>query len=194
MIDKARRARARRRATRGTSASSRCPAFIGVGVVLFAIWGTMIFFLNKWGQDASDETTREGRPQRWRSSKNLSGPGLIIFAITITAAATQWVMSLEPGWASTMFPVIFAVNQFLTCFAFCVALFLLLVEPAAVQGRDAAEVPARHGHADAGVHPVLVVHLVLPVHAGVDREPAGRDPVLPEAVEPRRAGGTCRRR
>jgi magnesium-transporting ATPase (P-type) len=36
-------------------------------------------------------------------------------------------MSLEPGWASTMFPVIFAVNQFLTCFAFSVACFLFLV-------------------------------------------------------------------
>src|SRR4029077_6938708 len=59
--------------------------------------------------------------------KNLSGPGIIIFALTITAAATQWVMSLEPGWSSTIFPVIFAVNQFLTCFAFCVAMFLLLV-------------------------------------------------------------------
>jgi hypothetical protein len=36
-------------------------------------------------------------------------------------------MSVEPSWASTMFPVIFAVNQFLTAFAFCLALFLLIV-------------------------------------------------------------------
>lgn len=100
-------------------------AFIGVGIVLFAIWGTMIFFLNKWGQEAEDD------PAKVESSLDkcgkLSGPGLIIFAITMTAASTQWVMSLQEGWASTMFPVIFAVNQFLTCFAFCVACFLLLV-------------------------------------------------------------------
>jgi hypothetical protein len=41
-------------------------------------------------------------------------------------AATQWVMSVEPSWSSTMFPVIYAVNQFLTAYAFCLALFLAL--------------------------------------------------------------------
>jgi magnesium-transporting ATPase (P-type) len=35
-------------------------------------------------------------------------------------------MSVEPSWSSTMFPVIYAVNQFLTCFAFCLALFLFI--------------------------------------------------------------------
>ncbi|MCI0702249.1 MAG: hypothetical protein L0241_14290 [Planctomycetia bacterium] len=100
--------------------------FIVVGVVLFGIWGTMIYFLNKWGKEASDATDRTVIDRNLEKLQNISGPGLIVFAITITAAATQWVMSLEPGWASTMFPVIFTINQFLTCFAFCLALFLLL--------------------------------------------------------------------
>lgn len=101
------------------------PGFILVGIVLFVIWGTMIFFLNKWGKEASDSNDPRVVDSKLQSLSNLSGPGLIIFAITVTAASTQWVMSLEPGWASTMFPVIFAVNQFLTCFAFCLSLFLL---------------------------------------------------------------------
>jgi hypothetical protein len=101
------------------------PAFIGVGIVLFVIWGTLIYFLNKWGKDASDEHDTAKVDRALKKLENISGPGVIIFAITVTAASTQWVMSLEPGWASTMFPVIFAVNQFLTCFAFCLALFLL---------------------------------------------------------------------
>jgi hypothetical protein len=101
------------------------PAFIGVGLVLFAIWGTMIYFLNKWGIDASDETNTAKVDYALHRLGQLSGPGIIIYAITMTAAASQWVMSLEPGWASTMFPVIFAINQFLTCLAFCLALFLL---------------------------------------------------------------------
>jgi hypothetical protein len=98
-----------------------------VGAVLFLIWGVMIFFLNKWGQEAADATTREGVEAALTKANKLGGPGLIIYAITITAGATQWVMSVEPSWASTMFPVIFAVNQFLTAFAFCLALFLLIV-------------------------------------------------------------------
>jgi magnesium-transporting ATPase (P-type) len=35
-------------------------------------------------------------------------------------------MSVEPGWSSTMFPVIFAVNQFLTALAFSLMLFLVI--------------------------------------------------------------------
>ncbi|HSQ56157.1 MAG TPA: hypothetical protein VLM40_10490 [Gemmata sp.] len=103
------------------------PAFIGVGVVLFLIWGTMTYFLNKWGQEAANATTREGVEAALTKANKLGGPGLIIYAITITAGATQWVMSVEPSWSSTMFPVIFAVNQLLTAFAFCLALFLLIV-------------------------------------------------------------------
>jgi hypothetical protein len=101
------------------------PAFLGVGILLFLIWGTMIFFLSKWGNDASDETNTAKVDHALHRLGQISGPGLIIYAITITAASSQWVMSLQPGWASTMFPVIFAINQFLTCLAFCVALFLL---------------------------------------------------------------------
>jgi hypothetical protein len=101
------------------------PAFLGVGLTLFAIWGTMIYFLNKWGRDASDETDTAKVDHALHRLGQLSGPGIIIYAITITAASTQWVMSLQPGWASTMFPVIFAVNQFLTCFAFSLGTFLV---------------------------------------------------------------------
>ena len=86
----------------------------------------MIFFLNKWGKETSEATDPAVVDRGLEKLQNLSGPGLIIYAITTTAAASQWVMSTEPGWASTMFPVIYAVNQFLTCFAFCLALFLLL--------------------------------------------------------------------
>ena len=83
-------------------------SFIGVGIVLFAIWGTMITILNKWSREA------EGTPTQVEAAltklNKFSGPGIIVYAITITVGATQWVMSVEPGWSSTMFPVIFAVN------------------------------------------------------------------------------------
>ena len=94
--------------------------------MLFAIWGAMIFFLNKWGQETSDATHPAVVDRGLIKLQNISGPGLIMFGITTTVSASLWVMSLEPGWSSTMFPVIFAVNQFLTCFAFCLSLFLLL--------------------------------------------------------------------
>ncbi|MBX9622968.1 MAG: hypothetical protein K2X82_04055 [Gemmataceae bacterium] len=109
----------------GTYGFLSAPAFLGVAAVLFCIWGALIYFLTKWSDEMAADPAKVDAS--WEKLKNLSGPGLIIYAITITAASTQWVMSLQPGWASTMYPVIFAVNQFLTCFAFGVAVFLLLV-------------------------------------------------------------------
>ncbi|MCE9564661.1 MAG: hypothetical protein K8U57_21725 [Planctomycetes bacterium] len=109
----------------GTYNFLSAPSFIGVGVVLFGIWGFMITYLNKWSRKA------EGTPAQVEAAllklSNFSGPGMIVYAITLTAGATQWVMSVEPGWSSTMFPVIFAVNQFLTTLAFCLVLFLVIV-------------------------------------------------------------------
>jgi hypothetical protein len=100
------------------------PMYVVWSLVIFAIWGVFIFFLNRWATDAETDTAKV--EPSLEKLKNISGPGLIAFAITGTAAASLWVMSLEPSWASTMFPVIFAMNSFLTAFAFCLALFLTL--------------------------------------------------------------------
>ncbi|MCS7021302.1 MAG: hypothetical protein NZU63_05695 [Gemmataceae bacterium] len=120
---------------KGTFSFLSLPAFIGTAVVLFIIWGLLIWILNKWGEQASTLPTNPNNPEEVQAAndtvdaaleklKNISGPGIIIYALTMTAGATHWVMSLEPSWSSTMFPVIFGINQFLTCFAFCLANFL----------------------------------------------------------------------
>ncbi|MBY0457145.1 MAG: hypothetical protein K2V38_07400, partial [Gemmataceae bacterium] len=102
--------------------------YLVVGAVVFLIWGTFIFFLNKWGKQTSDATDPAKVDAGLEKLKNISSIGLVIYAIVNTAAATQWVMSTEPGWSSTMFPVIFTVNTFLTTFAFCLAMFLLIAD------------------------------------------------------------------
>lgn len=120
---------------KGTFSFLSLPAFIGTAAFLFVVWGTLIWFLNKWGEEASTLPARPDQPEEVQAAqdtvdaaleklKNISGPGVILYALTMTAGATHWVMSLEPSWSSTMFPVIFGINQFLTCFAFCLAVFL----------------------------------------------------------------------
>ena len=98
--------------------------YIGLSFVYFAIWGTLAFFLNKWGQDAENDSAKV--ESSLEKLKNISGPGLILHAITLTAAASHWVMSLQEGWASTMFPVIMHIHQFLTTLCLCVMVFLFL--------------------------------------------------------------------
>jgi hypothetical protein len=109
---------------KGTFGFLTPPVFAGCTLVYFLIWGAFIYYFDKWSRDiATDHAKVEPSLEK---AKNISGPGLIVFAIVNTAAASHFVMSLEPSWASTMFPVIYTMNSFLTTFCFCVALFLTL--------------------------------------------------------------------
>ena len=44
------------------------------------------------------------------SARLVSGPGVLLFALTVTFAAFDWAMSLEPKWFSTMYGPIFLVG------------------------------------------------------------------------------------
>jgi hypothetical protein len=109
----------------GTFGYLTTAGFLVVGAVHFLIWGLLIYFLNKWGREADDNPANVEATME--KGKNLGGPGLIIYAIVGTSAASQWVMSFEPSWASTMFPVVYSVNQLLCALAFGVAVFMTLV-------------------------------------------------------------------
>ena len=50
------------------------------------------------------------------------------YALTITFASIDWVMSLEPDWYSTIYPLMFAVGQLLNGFAFALTVLLLLAD------------------------------------------------------------------
>ncbi len=97
--------------------------FMTVGVVFFVIWGVIIYLLNHWSHKADEQ---EDAPERFYL-KAMSGPSLMLHAVTVTIAATIWIMSLELSWNSTMFPVIYGVNQLLTAYAFSLGLLLTMV-------------------------------------------------------------------
>jgi hypothetical protein len=80
----------------------------------FAIWGIFVFLLNKWSrqQDQMKQTHPTYRTQK------LSGPGIVIFFITVTMASVDWIMSLEPHWFSSIFGIIYIVGQGLITWAF----------------------------------------------------------------------------
>ena len=63
--------------------------------------------------------------QRW------SGAGLVIYAMTVTFAGVDWIMSLNPHWFSTLFGFIFVGGQGLSALAFTIVVstFLARTEP-----------------------------------------------------------------
>ncbi len=42
--------------------------------------------------------------------ENISGPGIVVYAITMTAAVIYWVMSLDPTWYSSVYGLLFLVG------------------------------------------------------------------------------------
>jgi hypothetical protein len=85
-------------------------AFIVTGLVCFAIWGYYTWRLNSWGlqRDADPPSTT---PEWIKRFENVSGPGIVVYAITMSAAVIYWVMSLDPMWYSSVYGLLFLVGQ-----------------------------------------------------------------------------------
>jgi hypothetical protein len=84
--------------------------------VIFAIWMVMAHFLLKWSKEQDATTSVEPT----RKLRTLSGPGLVIYPVTMTFAALDWLMSLEKDWYSTMFAVMICIGQMLSALAFVI--------------------------------------------------------------------------
>jgi hypothetical protein len=98
------------------------PAFLGRAVVYFALWGVLVYPLNRWSRRQEDT----GDPRWSARMRLLSGPGLVLYGLSITFAAIDWVMSLQPHWFSTIFAVIFAMAQALAAMSFAIAVLSIL--------------------------------------------------------------------
>ena len=87
--------------------------FIVRAVIYFVVLGIIAYGYNAWGRRFEDHDDPADRAKL----RGLAGPALLIWALLMTFAATDWAMSVEPTWASSMFPVVFGMNQFTTAFA-----------------------------------------------------------------------------
>ncbi len=92
------------------------PFFIARAAVFFILWILLAHFLNKW----SLEQDRTGPPGLAERLQNLSGPGLIVYVLTVTFSSLDWVMSLEPAWGSTIYGMIFVVTQALSAISLAI--------------------------------------------------------------------------
>lgn len=102
--------------SRGWDAYLNPRFFVVRAAVYFGIWITAGTWLSKWSRN-QDQTAD---PLLARKMRLLSAPGLILYALATTFASIDWVMSLEPGWSSTIFGLIFVVGQVLSALAFAI--------------------------------------------------------------------------
>jgi hypothetical protein len=85
-------------------------AFVWVSLLCFAIWGYYTWRLNSLGLQR-DADPPSSTPEWIKRLENISGPGIVVYAITMSAAAIYWVMSLDPTWYSSVYGLLFLVAQ-----------------------------------------------------------------------------------
>jgi hypothetical protein len=97
--------------------------FLGRAVLYFAIWILLMWLFNAWSKQ-QDERQRDPRIQQ--RLKRLAGPGVILYILAMTFAAIDWVMSLSPHWASTIYGFIFVGSQAIASMCLMIIVVVLL--------------------------------------------------------------------
>jgi len=91
-------------------------SFWVVGVICFAIWGFYAYLLNTWSMKREGDSPAN-TPMWIKKFENLSGFGIVVYALTMTAGVLYWVMSLDVTWYSSVYGLLFLVGQGYTVMA-----------------------------------------------------------------------------
>jgi hypothetical protein len=105
--------------------------FLIRAAIYFVAWSALALLLSRWSlqQEHGDPTARLSlRMQR------VSGGGLVLYAVTVFFMSVDWMMSLDPHWFSTIYGMLFMVNQGLSGLAFTIAVLVLLARTEPMSG------------------------------------------------------------
>lgn len=114
------------------------PFFVSRAALYLAVWWWLVARLRRWSirQDDSTHAT-EPRPLL------LSGLGLMAFGFTVTFAAFDWLMSLDPGWSSTAFGLYYFAGGLVGA----LGLMAIVIHALERNGALAGRVAGSHYHA-----------------------------------------------
>jgi hypothetical protein len=98
------------------------PFFIGRAVFYFASWIALSMLLTRLSR-LQDET---GDPALTRKLQVVSAPGLLLYGLTATFAAIDWIMSLDPEWYSTIYGLLIMIGQALSALSVVIVTIVIL--------------------------------------------------------------------
>lgn len=92
------------------------PGFVMRAALYLTILLVLAFFFNKWSRDLDEQP--ENREKIVHRLSLLGPPGLILYALTLTGAGVDWVMSQDPHWYSSLFGGLIIAGQALAAMSF----------------------------------------------------------------------------
>ena len=93
------------------------PFFYGRAVIYLLIWSGLSYTFYSWSTKRDSMTDDAAKAAITRKMWGLAAPGILVWALTMSFAAIDWVMSLQPHWYSTIFGVYFFAGAFLASFS-----------------------------------------------------------------------------
>ncbi len=105
--------------------------FLTRAAIYFIIWIVLMLVFNNWSKQQDQESDGEGLKQKL---KKLAAPGVILYILAMTFAAIDWVMSLSPRWASTIYGFLFVAGQAIAAMGLMIAVIVLLAGSEPFQG------------------------------------------------------------
>ncbi|HME13800.1 MAG TPA: hypothetical protein VKF79_13095 [Candidatus Acidoferrum sp.] len=103
----------------------------GRALIYFFVWFLLMFLFNRWSRQ--QDVDREDRALRQRF-KMVAGPGIILYVFTLSFAAIDWVMSISPHWASTIYGFLFVAGQLISSMALMAIIVVLLARTGPLAG------------------------------------------------------------
>ena len=89
----------------------------------FVVWIGLMLIFNRWSREQDVNQTDRALRRRF---KMLAGPGIILYVFVMTFAAIDWVMSISPHWASTIYGFLFVAGQLISAMSLMIAVVVLL--------------------------------------------------------------------
>jgi hypothetical protein len=105
--------------------------FLTRAAIYFVIWIALMLIFNKWSKEQDQQSDGEPLKQRMKA---LAAPGVILYILAMTFAAIDWVMSLSPRWASTIYGFIFVAGQAISAMALMIAVVVMLSRSEPLKG------------------------------------------------------------
>ncbi len=112
--------------------------FFARAVLYFAVWSALGHFFTR----RSREQDASGDPELTRQMRAFSGPATLLFALSVSFAAFDWLMSLQPRWYSTIFGVYVFAGAAVGGFAALALMLIALQQSGSV--RQVSTVEHRH--------------------------------------------------
>jgi hypothetical protein len=105
-------------------------AWILRSVIYFALFSVMAYLLNKWSLEQDNTSNHEDAAKFLGRATAFSGPTMVFYALVVTFAVVDWVMTLDPHWFSTIWGLLFVAGWALSCFCFSVIVLAYLSDSA----------------------------------------------------------------